>query len=194
MPAILLFAKDALQLRAATFKESMTQALGLSCYPCREGGAQTDEFEPAEDNVQSTRVYVELPDLEGDEGTPEVGIEIAPRLDRDESIQQMIDEILEQESSLKEDLQDNSYDIILTFDDTPAGVEAGSAVAYVLASETGSGVLIPAFSEEDDTVWFQDAEDFADAVFGEEDEDDEDDEDEDDEELEEEEEDEKPSR
>jgi len=187
MPAILLFPKEPLPLRAEALKESMSQALGLSCFPCKEGGDRLDEFEAAEDGVQSGKVFVELPELESDEGSPEVNFEMVPRLDRDESIQAMVDEILEQESGLRQEIEENGYDIILTFDDTPAGVEAASALAYVLASETGSGVLIPAFSEEDDTVWFQDAEDFADAVFGEDDEDGDEDDDDDDDDLEDEE-------
>ncbi|HMZ52591.1 MAG TPA: hypothetical protein PK988_10020, partial [Candidatus Sumerlaeota bacterium] len=89
-----------------------------------------------------------------------------PRLDRDDSIQKIIDEILQQDETLKEELDRNKRDVMLTFDESPAGMEAGYALAYTIASETGSGILLPSANDEDGTLWFEDAEDFADEVFG----------------------------
>ncbi|CAN5436764.1 hypothetical protein BH09SUM1_BH09SUM1_17910 [soil metagenome] len=170
MPAILLFSREPYALKSAALSETMTQALGVSCFPCKDG-ERIAEFDAAEDGSQAGAVSVDLPDLEEDEGKPIVNFEVAPRLDRDESIQKMVDEIVEQENSLSEEINNNTFDFILTFDDTPAAVEAGSVLAYIIAGETDSGILIPGFTDEDDTVWFDNAEDFADAVFGDETED-----------------------
>lgn len=183
MPAIMLFQKSGALLSLAEISQSLSELLGLNCSIMIDGDRIShDEYENASAELHSGTVYIELPDLEEDEGEPTVSFEALPRLDRDDSMQKLIDEIVDQEISLKSDLNDNSRDLVLSFDDTPAGMEAGYALAYTIASETGSGILFPGFTDDDDTVWFDNAEDFADAVFGEGDDDDDDEEDEEDDE------------
>lgn len=182
MPAILIFQKSGNLLSLKDITKGLEDLLGLGCSLMVNGKRlPSDEWENAGDGFQDGQVFVDLPDLETDEGQPMVVFSAAARLDRDESIQLMVDEIVEQEITLDADLNKNARDILLTFEDTPAGMEAGYAIAYAVASETGSGILFPGFTDDDDTVWFEDAEDFADAVFGEEDEGDDEDYDEGDE-------------
>ncbi|HMX61676.1 MAG TPA: hypothetical protein PKD58_01255 [Candidatus Sumerlaeota bacterium] len=177
MPYILLFQRGGELLSLSEISQGLSELLGLAC-SVEVGGKRiaAGEWNKASAEFHEGKIYVELPDLEVDEGTPLVSIEATPRLDRDDSIQKIIDEILQQDETLKEELDRNKRDVMLTFDESPAGMEAGYALAYTIASETGSGILLPSANDEDGTLWFEDAEDFADEVFNDDEEGDEDEE------------------
>lgn len=179
MPAILIFQKEPQYLTLTEIGQSLSEMLGVTCSLQNEAGRVAPTIADKETpEFRKGAIYVEIPDLEEDEGEPIVSYEAAPRGERDEAFQKMIEEILSQDNSLAESLSANSRDIVLTFDESPAGVEAGSALAYAIASETASGLLVIGSEDGEGTVWFSDAEEFADLVFG----DDEDDEEYDDEE------------
>lgn len=173
MPVIMIFQKDTTGLTVVEVSELLHGSLGVDCCLYKEG-----EKIPLEDvarsggEISQATVWVNLPDWEAEEGEPTVQVDISPRLDREEPVQKLVDELIEQDSTLDEDLNHNARDILLTFEDTAAGEESAYALAYVVASETGSGILIPGFEEGDDTAWFEDPEDFADIVFGDEDDED----------------------
>jgi hypothetical protein len=175
MPAILIFQKDTTGLTVTEIAESLHGVMGIDCCLYAEGKKVGLDAPASAGEIGDSIVWVNLPDLEDDEGLPTVRLEVAPRLDREDPIQALVDELIEQDKTLAETLNHNARDITLTFDDTPAGEEAAYVLAYIIASETSSGILVPAFEEGDDTAWFDDPEDFADIVFGEEDEDIEDD-------------------
>lgn len=189
MPAILIFQKEAQYLTLTEIAQSLNEMLGVTCSLSTEAGRMSPTLADKESaQFRKGTIYVEIPDLEEDEGEPVVSYEAAPRGERDEAVQEMLEEILSQDNSLSETFSANSRDIVLSFDESPAGVEAGSALAYAIASETGSGLLVIGSEDGEGTVWFSDAEEFADLVFGDDEDEDEeyDDEDEDDEEDEEE--------
>lgn len=188
MPAILIFQKDPQYLTLTEIGRSLSEMLGVTCSLQSEAGRVAPTIADKETpEFRKGTIYVEIPDLEADEGEPIVSYDAAPRGERDEAFRQMIQEILSQDESLAESLTENSRDIILSFDESPAGVEAGSALAYAIASETASGLLVIGSEDGEGTVWFSDAEEFADLVFG----DDDDEEDYEDDEEEEEDEDDK---
>lgn len=188
MPAILIFQKSNEELTLADFSNGLEELLGLSCGLVVDG-RRIDPSSAGTEPFESGTIYVDLPELEEDEGKPEVLVDSAPRLDRDETFQALIDEIVEQDAELAPDMNQNSRDILLTFEETPAALEAGSALAYVIAAQTDSGILIRSSDDQEDSIWFADAEEFAEYVFGDdEDEDEDDDEDGEDEEVEDEEE------
>lgn len=114
-------------------------------------------------------LHLDLPDLDPEDGAPIVSYESIARLDRDEVMQQIVEEILDQDETLRPRLDKNKRDVMVTFDDNSASFEAASLVAFVVAAETSSGLLIPDFTEDGETVWFDNADDFLDALYGDED-------------------------
>ncbi|MCC6548193.1 hypothetical protein IT570_13585 [Candidatus Sumerlaeota bacterium] len=167
MPYILLFQRSGELLSLSEISQGLSELLGLTCAVEMSGKRiAPGDWNKSSSEFHEGRIYVELPDLAAEEGVPLVTIEATPRLDRDDSIQKIIDEILSQDGTLKAELDENTRDVMLTFDDTPAGLEAGYALAYTISSETGSGILLPGSADDDGTLWFEDAEDFADEVFG----------------------------
>lgn len=170
MPVIFIFAMDNEPLLLPEVSSSLTGCLGVPCFAYRDE-RKLSAAELTDGGVMSEgQIWVELPDLDPGDGQPLVSYEVAPRLDREDSLQAMVDEILDQEDTLREVMDRNSIDIMLTFDDTLAGMEAANCLAYVLAAGTGAGLLVPNFEGEEDTLWFDNADDFADAAFGEDDE------------------------
>ena len=168
MPVIMIFQKDAEPLRVPEISESMAATLGVPCFVFEKGRKlSAAEAEGDQALLVDGQVWVELPDLEEDEGEPIVTFESSPRLDREDPLQEMIDEIVKQEPSLDEPMNTNQRDVLLTFDESMAGIEAGNALAYIIAAEAESGLLIPGFEDDQDTLWFDSADDFADAAFGE---------------------------
>ena len=162
MPFIMIFQKTSELLSAAEISELMKEILGYGCEAV-EGDAPVSGAE-----LHRGRLYVHLEDLDPSEGKPEVQYEALPRLDRDDTLQKLIDEIVEQDPSLGEEMNRNTRDILITFPDTDAATDAGYAVAYIVAAETESGLLLPSFDEETETLWFSDAEEFYSTVFEEE--------------------------
>lgn len=184
MPAILLFQKDNKALPLADLSDTMAASLGVFCFAWLENKkVPAEELKADARNLGATgQFWVDIPELQEDEGLPLVTVEVTPRLDRDADMQGLIDEILAQDSSLKKTLDKNQRDILITAEDTPAGTEAGNAIAYAIAEMTGSGLLLPGLADDEETLWFDSSDDFAEAVFDTSDDDDEDDDD--DEELE----------
>lgn len=171
MPVLMIFQHGTDLLSISEINHALGELLGLSCRAyVNDKAVPVDEYKGAARELSQGQIYVDLPDLQEDEGLPVVQYEVIPRLDRNESMQGFIDEILEQDSTLKKEIDQNSRDIVITSDESAAAVEAASAIAYVVASETASGVLVRTTEEEEETVWFSDAEEFADFVFGEEEE------------------------
>ncbi|MDX9975762.1 MAG: hypothetical protein RBU21_22465 [FCB group bacterium] len=171
MPVIMVFQKNPELLSISEISHSLTELLGLTCGVMIDGKkVDIDDYDGATRELTQGTIYVDLPDLEEDEGQPVLDFAATPRLDRDDEMQGFIDEILEQEDSLRAELDENTRDIMITSSEDPAAIEAASAIAYVVASETESGILVRTSDEDDDTVWFADAEQFADFVFGEEEE------------------------
>lgn len=159
MPLIMIFQKAPGLLSVGEISELMKEMLGYGCEPL---AGNTD---PPTGELHRGRLYVHLEDLGPDEGQPEVQYEAIPRLDRDPTLQQLIDEIVEQDPELDEVLNQNARDILITFPDTDAASDAGYAVAYVVAAEAESGILLPSFDEDSETLWFSDAEEFYTTVF-----------------------------
>ncbi|MCC5874701.1 MAG: hypothetical protein JJU11_00650 [Candidatus Sumerlaeia bacterium] len=167
MPAIMIFQKDATGLTVAEISDLLHGSLAVDCCLYKDGERiPLEDVERSGGEIASSTIWVNLPDWEEEEGNPTALVEVTPRLDREEPVQHLVDELLTQDASLDADLNHNSRDILITFEDTPAGEESAYALAYVIASETSSGILVPAFEEGDDTAWFEDPEDFADIVFG----------------------------
>ncbi len=162
MPFIMIFQKTPELLGAAEISELMKEMLGYGCE------AVVDDATPQAGELHRGRLYVHLEDLGPEEGKPVVQYEALPRLDRDPVLQQLIDEIVGQDPSLDEDMNHNSRDILITFPDTDAATDAGYAVSYIVAAEAESGLLLPSFDEESETLWFTDAEEFYSTVFEEE--------------------------
>lgn len=166
MPAFFMFTKENTLKDFPAISSSMAEAFGCGCYPLKDG-KKTSRLEGDAEGTISGSVHVSLPDLTPEEGEPVVQVEAMPRLDRSAEVQSMIDEIVEQDAELGKVMNENSFDIIISCDEGSAAMDAASSLAYVIASEAGTGILIPAFEEEDDdTLWFDDAEDFAEAAFG----------------------------
>lgn len=169
MALIMVFQQNPELMSFTEISHSLIELLGVTCEMMVEGKAMSlSEFKDAGKELTEGTIAVNLPDLEADEGEPVLSYRASPRLDREEDFQKFINEILAQDADLSEPLNSNSRDIFLTCDDTSAGLEALSAIAYVVASETGSGLMVVDSDAEEDTVWFSDAEEFADEVFGEE--------------------------
>jgi hypothetical protein len=169
MPLILVFQKNNEHLTIPKLSEDMVSLLGVPCF-LFDNGKKLSAAESAGDiaELHEGQVWVELPELQPDEGEPLVSFECIPRLERDESLQELIEEVVEQEPGLDEALNHNARDIMLHFEDTMAGIEAGNALAYIIAQDTESGILIPGEGEDEDdqeSFWFETAEDFADAAF-----------------------------
>jgi hypothetical protein len=164
MPVMLLFSAKPYKLEARAVTKAISDAFALTSNPWADG-QHLKSFPPAEDGAQKGSLWVNLPELEDDEGQPVVHLSVEPRLDRDDSLQQLINEIIGQEAGLKEALDRNASDLIIEFDDTPAGFEAACMVAYVLSEETASGILVPAFDEGEEMLWYDTAEDFANEIF-----------------------------
>ena len=201
MPAILLFQKDNKALPLADLSDTMAASLGVFCFAwVQNKKVPAEELKGDARNLTQGQFWVEIPELQEDEGLPLVTVEVTPRLDRAEDMQGLIDEILSQDSSLKKVIDKNSRDILITAEDTAAGTEAANAIAYAVAEMTGSGLLLPGLADDDETLWFDSSDDFAEAVFDVSDDDEDDDDnddlgdDEDDEEEEDEDEDEKPKK
>lgn len=184
MPAIILFQKDNKTLPIADLSDALAASFGVFCFSWKENRKiPAEELKGEARNLTEGQLWVELPDLQPEEGAPVVTFEITPRLDRASDMQELIDQILEQDSSLRKLIDKNQRDILITAEDTEAGIQAANAVAFAIAEATGSGLLLPGLAEDEETLWFDSADDFAEAVFDVSDDDD--DEDEDDEELEE---------
>ena len=152
--------------------------------------AQSDADPGRDQPLKEGALWVALPELEEDEGDPILDYAAIPRGDRDDAIKELVAQMVEQDPSLAPIVTKNALDIIITFEGSAASVEAGCAVAYAVAAAAESGVLLldgpdeGEFEEdgEDDeeqegaedeggeTVWFPDAESFADFVFNEDDE------------------------
>ncbi|MBI1293253.1 hypothetical protein GC173_18770 [bacterium] len=164
MPAMLLFAVKPFKLEARELSSAIKDSFALTSFPW-DKGQKAKNFPPATDEGQSATFFIDLPELEEDEGDPIIEIEVTSRLDRDEEMQKMIDEIVGQEKSLAPRIDKNHSDILLTFEDTPAAFEVACMTAYAIAEATESGVLVPAFEEGEETLWFDNAEDFADEIF-----------------------------
>lgn len=172
MSAILLFGRDDTVPSFRRLSESLVELLGLEARFLQDGTSLAPaDVDGADEPLSDAHLHVELPDLEEDEGEPTIHVAVTPRDDRDPAIQELINEILRQEPRLKESLEGNRWDILLSFEDSSAAVEAGVAFAYIYATETGSGVLVRGEDEDAETLWFADAEDFADFVFGDDEED-----------------------
>jgi hypothetical protein len=168
MPVIMIFQQNDAPLAIRDLSESMAASLGVPCFLFDKGRKLSAADVQGEAGVLSEgQVWVELPDLQEDEGEPVVSFEIMAREERDEAVQEMIDEIVNQEGALQAVMNQNTQDIIITYEDTLAGYEAGNAFAYIVANETGSGILVPGTEEDEETLWFESAEDFADAAFSE---------------------------
>ncbi len=170
MSAIMIFQKDTELLSISEISHSLAEFLGLGCAVVVEDRrVAVGEYEGSTGEFHDGRIYVELPELQEEEGEPTVDYHAAPRLDRDETWQRIADEIIEQEPALRPEIEENARDILLTFDDTVAAIEAATAIAYIVAGETNSGLLVRSSEEDEDSVWFPNAEAFADFVYGEED-------------------------
>ncbi len=167
MPFILVFASESEPIDLTKLSLDFKELLGVGC------SLQVDGEEAGEDDVAhdadggiSIDVRVDLPELDSSEGQPIVHLDSHPRLDREEAVQSIIEEILEQDETLSDIIEMNGRDFMLTFETTPAGLESARALAYVLATKTNSGVLLSE-SEDEETWWFENAEEFGDAAFGE---------------------------
>ncbi len=169
MPATLIFKKDQEPMKAEMLGDAIRELLGIECsIVVGEELVPTAKFDKDHKEFVSERIFIAISDLEDDEGMPIASIDISPRLDRDEALQKFVDEIVKQEPSLDQVMNHNNVDIMVTFDEFPAGVEAGSVVTYAAASVVEGGVLVlEGMEDEESTVWFPDAEGFADMVFGE---------------------------
>lgn len=170
MPAIMIFQKETEGLAVSEISETMVEILGLDCclYTKNAKVPLTDTGQSGTELTHGA-IWVNLPDLHEDEGEPKVRVEITPRLDREQPIQDLVGELLEQDPALADHIEHNARDILLTFKDTSAGEEAAYVLAYVLATITAGSILVPGFEEGDETAWFEDPEDFADIIFGEDD-------------------------
>lgn len=167
MPFILIFANSTEPLSFLSIREGFRELLGIDCALQQEGEeVKVEKLDYDNDGGLSVEVWVDLPELDPAEGHPIVHLDSHPRLDREEAVQSIVEEILDQDETLAEIIEKNGRDFMLTFETTPAGLEAARALAYVLSSETQSGVLVSESAEEE-TWWFDNAEEFGDAVFGE---------------------------
>lgn len=173
MRAIMVFHRSPELPSLSELAHSMNELLGLGCGLIKEDKLiPAGDYEDAGKEVHEARLYVELPDLEEDEGDPVVHYQAIPRLDRDEAIAEIIDEIVAQEPALREAIDANVRDILLTCEESFASYDAASALAYVVASETECGLLVISDEDEEGTVWFSDAESFWEAEFGDDEDDD----------------------
>lgn len=168
MPAMLLFSAKPYKLDARAITSAIKDCFALTAYPW-EKGEKAKNFPAPTDEGQSGLLFVELPELEEDEGDPIAQLEVFPRLDREQDLQSMIDEIVAQDKALDKALNKNQSDILITFDDSPAAFETACMAAYVIAEAIEGGVLIPAFEEGEETLWFDNADDFQNEIFQEED-------------------------
>ncbi len=168
MPAFIIFQADQHQPSLAEFSAVLNNQLGLGLKRYKEGKAvPVGDYSGLDEGGISEAVFVELLDLEKDEGLPVVKLDSFPRLDRSEELQEIVDQILDQESSLSTIFNENARDILIGFEETPAAIEASCALAYAVACELQTGILLLSHDETDGTVWFPDAEEFADFAFGE---------------------------
>lgn len=189
MPYLMIFQKKDTNLDFEALLDRMVADLGVP-FVGLKGESRVD---PGKIDHDKGSIWVDLEELAEDEGVPVADFEVTPRAKRSSELKKLIEEIVKQDDSLADDMAKNARDIVITWEDTIASSEAASALAYAIASDTESGILLPATSEEEETMWFETADDFADAVFGDDEDDDEEYEDddeeyEDDEEAEEEEE------
>ena len=144
MRMILIFQPDAAAITPSRIAESLEEGLGLVGL-LTDGESKTDPEDFAGGEFSEGDFYIELPDLAEDEGEPTANYASMPRTERDETIAEIVKELVEQEDSLKPTFEGNGRDVIISFEDTPAGIEAGSVLAYAVASAVGAGVLLPAF-------------------------------------------------
>lgn len=168
MPIVLVFPKANKPLLLPELSDSMALALGV---PFSKYDEKTGKRTPVADltgteaHLRSGSYYIEMPDLEEDEGSPVVQVELTPRLDRDEEIQELIDELVAQDPSLDEPMNQNAVDVLLTFGDHLAELEGGDALAFVIAAHAECGLLVPGAGEEEETIWCDSADDFAELAF-----------------------------
>lgn len=175
MAVIMVFPADQEPITFSDLSSALQNAVGFPCFPF-ENGKKLSKADLPSPELSSGALWLEVPETTPEDGEPVVHYEIHPRLDRDEALQGMFEEILNQDDSLDAALNQNSYDVILTFAEEPAAVEAAHCLAYVIGAGTGGAILVPAQDEEDEALWYDSAEDFADAIFGGDDEEDEDEE------------------
>jgi hypothetical protein len=176
MPMLILFQKEHGDFPTPeAIAAEVVAFTGLECKPLPaddEPAARGDA--PAEEGI-AFNLRLELPELTDEDGEPLIRIEANHRLDRDEDIQQFIDEVLEQDEDLRPIMEQNHRDIFVQFEDTPASEETAFATALAIAKILGIGILVPPFEEDDDTAWFPTAEDFYEVAYAEGDEDDDED-------------------
>ncbi len=191
MSVIVIFQNKPTPLSLLEISETLEGLLGLPVTLAKDGKPVKLEDYPGRDQpLKEGALWVALPELEEDEGDPILDYAAIPRGDRDDAIKELVAQMVEQDPSLAPIVTKNALDIIITFEGSAASVEAGCAVAYAVAAAAESGVLLldgpdeGEFEEdgEDDeeqegaedeggeTVWFPDAESFADFVFNEDDE------------------------
>lgn len=173
MPAIWLFPRSAEEPRA---KE-------LLAFAADEVGVTARFYEDAAEDDDSTAYVFSV--VEDEEEAGSARIECCPRTSRDEERQEMIDEIVGQAPDLKDELDRNGLDMIVSFDATEEDLLAGCVAAYAIASLGNCGLLITGLDEFEElaaeeagyephehdencshTRYYTNAEDFAEDFFG----------------------------
>lgn len=66
-----------------------------------------------------------------------------PRDERSEQVQDLLDEIVEQEGDMAGELNENSYDVVVSFEEDPNDMFAGMIAAFAIGSLGDCGILIP---------------------------------------------------
>lgn len=82
--------------------------------------------------------------LEGEDGKAcSARVDWFPRDERSEQVQDLLDEIVEQEGDMEAELNENSFDVVVSFEKDPNDMFAGMIVAYAIGSLGDCGILIP---------------------------------------------------
>ncbi len=82
--------------------------------------------------------------LEGEDGrTCTARVDWIPRDERSEHVQDLLDEIVQQEEDMAGELNDNAYDVVVSFEKDPNDMFAGMIAAYAIGSLGDCGILIP---------------------------------------------------
>jgi hypothetical protein len=179
MPAMFLFPAKQAKIEARIISACIKDAFGVAISPW-DNDKVTDRLPKPVGSTHEGAFFFDLPELEEEEGTPVAYFRQTIRAERSEEIQALADEIIAQDAEFEKLINKNQTDIVVSFEQTPASFEAAALLTYAFAESFSCGVLIPGFEEGEETVWFENAEDFAnDVIFGEDDEDEDEDDDDD---------------